>query len=645
MNSVLAFLGSVALVLLFAIGAKRLLGAYSISTIRTLVAAVIGYLGGFAVSAFMIRTQEADEGTARVTGLVLALVFTMMAIVAFEVISDYRLKRRRTSPRLSVPNPAQWVRSRTQMARRTAQISGIIARNGLGRGVDVDPGMSRSREQGRRLAAALDEAGGIYVKLGQILSTRSDLIGHEIADELSTLQQDSAPAPRSEVEPALAAALGTPIDEAFRTFDWNPLGSASLAQVYRATLPDGTDVVVKVQRPGIEDVVERDLAIISDVSSYLELRTEWGELFNLADVADEFATTVRRELDYEREARATREMATSFAGHDLLRIPAVYPELSSATVLVQEFVDGPTLGRTGVVGGDRGRALADQLFDAQVRAMIGGDRFHADAHPGNLILCDDGRMGLIDFGLSSRLDTFERSALSDVLTAIALNDPAMLREAAMTIGEPRREIDPARLERACAKLMTEHLSVDGQPSAEMLNDFLDVVYQYGLALSPNITALFRALVTLQGSLEQLSPDYPLISQAEQLATSEMHQRLTPETLAHEAKLEAIRLAPILRKAPLHLDRIAGQLERGTLTVRVSALSHAQDVRVLSRLANRFVLALIGIGLGIVSAQLFTVESNVLVLRHLNLFDILGFIGLFTGATLIMRVALEVFREQ
>ena len=644
MSTFFALLGSLLLVVLFAVVAKRLLGAYNMPPLRTFGAALVGYGLGFLVFLFMTRVEDVDNGTANLTALILSLVFTMMAIVTFEVLSDYRLRRRSRSPNLGVPNPAQWTRDQIDSARRTAEITSIAARHGFGKGVDPSQAEGGS-DVGRRLAAALDEAGGIYVKLGQILSTRSDVLGPEIAGELATLQQDSAPASREEIEPHLIESLGADLDTVFIEFDWEPIGSASLAQVYRARLVDGTDVVVKVQRPNIDQEVERDLRIIAQVSGYLDVRTEWGEMFNLAELADEFADTVRKELDYEREATTTAEVQQAFSAYPALRVPAVYTEISSPKVLVQEFIEGPTLGRAGVVGGEQGRMLADQLFDAQVAAMINGDRFHADPHPGNLILCEDDQLGLIDFGLSTRLDAFERAGLNDVLSAIALYDPSLLSEAAFTIGEPRREVDGAKLERACARIMTEHLDPSGQPTAEMLNDFLDIVYRFGLALPPNITALFRALVTLQGSLEQLSPNYPLIERAQKLASEQMQTTITPDTLALEAKNEVIRLAPLLRRAPVHMDRIAGQLERGKLGVRVSLLSGEQDVRVISTLVNRFVLAFIGIGLGVVSVMLFSVETDVFVVRHIDMFDILGFIGLFTGATLIMRVALDVFREQ
>ena len=362
-------------------------------------------------------------------------------------------------------------------------------------------------------------------------------------------------------------------------------------------------------------------------------------------VAEEFAAQLRDEMDYRVEARNTSEAAQNLDPNGTIAIPSIFDEFTSESLLVQERIDGETLGRRGVIGGDRGRTLADDLFDFEVGAMLSGGRFHADPHPGNVIIRTDGSLALIDFGSAGRLDAYERAAVTDILTALALNDPSLLREAALRVGMEGEEVDPARLDRAFSRLMADHLGPGAQPTAELLADFLVIVNEFGLRLPTSVSEMLRALATLQGSLERLSPNYPIIDAAQSVALEHMEAELTPENLGEELKREVIRVAPLLRRAPLQLDRIAGQIEQGRLSVRVSLFSNEADVRVVSRLVNRAVLAFIGAALGVVSAMLFQIDGGPSLTDNVGLFDLLAFIGLFSGAILIMRVVLEALRER
>jgi len=294
---------------------------------------------------------------------------------------------------------------------------------------------------------------------------------------------------------------------------------------------------------------------------------------------------------------------------DVIVVPAVFEELSGESVLVLGLIEGEPLGRTGVVGGDRGRRLVDELFQSEVGAILGGHRFHADPHPGNVILMPDGRIGLIDFGSAGRLDAFERSAITGILAALALNEPTMLRAAALQVGMGAADVDPAQLDRAFARLMADRLGPGAEPSAELLEDFLRIAHRFELQMPPSVTEMVRALATVQASLELLSPGYPIIDAARAIGKEEFDQALRPENLQEELKREAIRLAPVLRRAPHHLDRIAGQIEQGNLAVRVSLFSHAEDLRAVSRLANRAVLAFIGAVLALLAVLLFQIEGG------------------------------------
>jgi ubiquinone biosynthesis protein len=424
-----------------------------------------------------------------------------------------------------------------------------------------------------------------------------------------------------------------------------PVGAGSIGQVYRARLVSGEPFIVKVRRPDIDTIIERDLGMALDLVALVDEHSEQAQSLGVAGIADQFAAQLRAEMDYQVEARNTIEAAAALSNQDVIVVPTVFEDLSSDSVLVLEAIEGEILGRHGIVGGDAGRRFADALFRAEVDAMLTGERFNADPHPGNIILIPAGGLGLIDFGSAGRLDAFERSAVTDILTALALNDPTMLRAAALQVGMETAEVDPAQLDRAFARLMADHLGPGAEPTAELLQDFLEIANQFGLRMPPSVSEMLRALATLQGSLEMLSPGYPLIDAAKTVGMDQMKAELEPENLVEELKRETIRLAPMLRRAPHHLDRIAGQIEQGRLTVRVNMFSNEDDVRFLTRLVNRAVLAFIGAALGVVSAMLFALGTGPLITNNITLFDLLGFIGMFAGAVLIMRVVLEILNER
>ena len=631
--------------ILFAWTARRLLGVTKLSMTKTVIAA----LGGLLVADILARvllSKDMSTDQAVLIGMVIGLISTMIIIITFEALTNPS----RSPVRSDTSNPLVFVQQKVTGVRRSTEIARIANRHGLASGFGLAMGRTMSPEEateyGIRLREALQDAGGIFVKLGQLLATRADMIPQETADELALLNQDVEPAPRSEVEPELAAAFDRDVNEVFSEFDWSPIGAGSLGQVYRATLATGEKVVVKVRRPNIEDAVNRDLRIAVDLASFAEKQSSEAAQLGVMGLAEQFSRQLREEMDYRIEARNTIECGVSLARKGHIATPTVFEDLSGETVLVISLLPGETLGRNGIVGGDHGRELADTLFRAEVNAMLAGDRFHADPHPGNVMVMPDGDLGLIDFGSADRLDAFERAAVTEILTGLALNDPTMLRSAALSMGMgDSGDVDPSQLDRAFARLMVEHLGPGAQPTAALLQDFLGITNEFGMVMPMAVTRMLRALATLQGSVEMLSPNYPMIDAAQHVAKDEMRDALRPENLADDLKREVIHLAPILRRAPHHLDRIAGQIEQGNLAFRVRMFSDEDDIRFVSRLINRAILAFIGATLGVVSVMLIQLPNDYLLTDNVGLLQALGFVGLFAGSILIMRVVLEILRER
>jgi ubiquinone biosynthesis protein len=642
---------NLALLVAFAFLARALLNARQVSWVRLLVASAIGGGLGLIIAGVIfagpdqaLDLTDADYQLALEvlgTAALFQIPITMGVVVVFELLSARPSRKRRLRPL----NPVAALRRRLSITRRGAEVAAVSSRHGLGavagraRNTD-DPG-----ELARQVREAIEDLGGVYVKLGQLLATRPDLLPPEAIEELGRLHSSATPLTIETINSVLAAEIGE-TSAAFASFDAEPLGSASIAQAHSAVLMDGTPVVVKVQRPGLESDVERDLAILDWVARNAERRSSLARTYGARQLTEDFSAALRDELDFHNEARQVEGMAASVRDYPDIVVPRVFEQHSTARVLVMERLHGKPLADlppgTDV---ERGYELADALLQSQIRAMLRGERFHGDPHPGNVLLLADGRLGLIDFGMTGKLDAYGRAFVLELLAALKLEDPALMYEALITGGSVDAAGDRDQVERALAGFMAAHSGAD-MLSAAAMSDLLSLTAQLGIALPGDAAVMFRAMATLLGTLEALSPGFPVVDRVTDAAGGELQERVMPTSLAELLQREGASLVPIVKRLPRHLDRIATQVERGHVATRVSLFAERRDVAVLERMVNKLVLTALSLGLLAISVMLLGAEAGPEIeTRGFYLTELFGWVGLFAGTVLLLRVMLDALRPQ
>jgi ubiquinone biosynthesis protein len=639
---------SIPAILVIAWLASRLLGVRH-SWLRVILAGFAGWLGSVALSLALTQDQTQSVDFTRDV-YVFAIVLTMLALLGFELLGRPGALAGAQSGLSSIPRPWRALRLRLQRLMRYLQLTRIAARHGLGGylgfaqhahdGIEPEAGLAH------RVTHALEDCGGMFVKLGQVLSTRRDLLPPAFVAELSHLQDRVSPEDPARMRAFLEAELGRPQDEVFADFNWEPIAAASIGQAYRARLLGGEEVVVKVQRPGVAEAVQRDVGVLQQLAGTVEARTRWGAEYRVADFVAEFCDRLVEELDFRIEARNTIEIATNLGPATDLAIPRVHQELSSARVLILEWLDGVSARQVRHIdeqGLDR-QKIADALLRCSVQQMLLDGVFHADPHPGNVMVLRDGRVGLIDFGAVSRLDAMQQSSLREMMVALNRRDASGLRQGVLEVATLRQRFDDEQLERALARFMARRLGPGAAPNAAMFNDLLQLFFSFGITLPPEFGTFFRALVTLEGTLTTLAPGYLMIEATQKLAEQWARDRMAPASLREMAKDEALRLAPLLRRLPSHLDRIATIIERRDLTARVSLFSDAGDVRVVTQLVNRAILALLGGMTGLLAVLLLAMSGGPPFAGGTTLFHFFGYVTLFFSAVLIMRVVVAVLHD-
>ena len=504
--------------------------------------------------------------------------------------------------------------------------------------------MSPDLSRAARIRLTLEELGPTFIKFGQALSVRADLLPPDLIGELSKLQDQTSPLPPGAAEAAIEAELGRPVSQLFQTFDPTPMASASIAQVHRATLPDGSNVVVKVRRPGIGSVVDSDVEVLLQLARLVERHLSVLQIVEPVAVVEEFARSIRAELDLVREARSVDRCRSDFGDDPTVRFPRVYRELTTRGVLTLERLDGTKVSKLDEIGAGPyvKQLVARRGADAMLRQMLVHGFFHADPHPGNILVLDDQVIGFLDFGIVGRLDDRLRDQLAHVIRAIWTRDVAALASVTVEITRPRQDVDRQALERDLGILIESYGDVPiGELSArEVLTDVIRTANRHHLQMPAALMLLIKALVTIEGVGAQLDPSFRIVEHAAPLAEQMWRREYAPEAVGKRLVKGLRDTLSAISALPGHLDAVGRKARQGSLEVRFVHKNLDHFVQEMDRSSNRLAFALIIAALIVGSSFIIQLERGPLVLGY----PVLGLAGFLVAGVFGVGLAVAILRS-
>lgn len=440
-----------------------------------------------------------------------------------------------------------------------------------------------------RLRRTLEELGATYVKVGQFLSGRADLLPPEYVEELSKLLDSAPPVPVAEIRDLIEEELGSPVEELFAAFEDSPMASASIGQVHRATLHDGQPVVVKVQRPGIEREVEADLDLVLRQARFLERRSERMRDYNLVAITEELARSLREELDYRIEGRNAERLRMNLSGDPRLIVPYVYWDLTTRRVITLEFLDGiqfNELDRMREEGFDLPE-IAHVAVEAYLKQIFVDGFYHADPHPANLMVID-GRVAFLDFGNAGYLSPRQKELLGDMFLQILDEDVGGIARTVVRMGATRGRPSLEGMERDLQRLMGRYwgIALEEIPVGEMLAEIFTTAYRHRVYLPGDLALLARTIITLEGTGYALDADLMLVDAARPFAVRLVRERMSPIIAGRRAVRTLRQAADLAQAFPRRLDDLWDRLEEGELTFGIDVRRLEVVITRLNSMVNR-----------------------------------------------------------
>jgi ubiquinone biosynthesis protein len=499
----------------------------------------------------------------------------------------------------------------------------------------------RLHGRAEKFRIALEELGTSYIKLGQLLSTRPDLLPAAVVEELSRLQDRVEPKPFPEIERLIEEELGAPLGEIFDRFETEPVASASIAQVYRARLKPGVsalagEVAVKVVKPGVPELVEVDMEILREVAERLS-RSALGRRYDFKGLASQLETTLTAEIDLRQEAANGRRLRDSLAEFSRLRIPAFADELTRRRVLILEYVEGTKLGDWDSAEPE----LADQLWRAYLKQILVDGAFQCDPHPGNFLIDGAGRLVLLDYGMIAFISRENQLRLMALLITLVERDGDRAARVCLEMGIPGREFSEGRFRSAVGLLVARHVGVTMKdlPFGVIVRDLLVLCVRHDIQIPPELALLGKTLLNLEPMCRGLDPGLDPVRTMKNVAA-----RLVEEQVRRDLSLErlmslVLELRSFVYEIPLSVRRLVNQMANNELRIRME-IEKADEMQFAIRdVANRITLGLITAALILGSAFLLNVKGGLQVFGY-PLFSLVGFLlaaglGLYVVAQILM----------
>ena len=527
--------------------------------------------------------------------------------------------------------------------RRYGAIAALLLKYGrsdmvfnAGIGMDEpDPAVPADEAGAADLANDLEALGPTFVKVGQLLSTRADLLPPETLRSLSRLQDDVAPFPFEDVDRIVSDELGVRLSKGFSRFDSEPIAAASLGQVHRAALRDGREVAVKIQRPGIREQVLRDMATMEEVAGFLDSHTETGRRIGLSRMVEELRRSLLLELDYRLEAQNMVAIGRNLARFPRIVVPQPVQGYSTSRILTMDYISGQKITAASplVLAEAGARELAEELFRAYLHQVILDGLFHADPHPGNVLLTDDKRIGLIDLGMVSRLSSDRQEEILQFLLAVADDRTEQAADLALRMGERLEGFDETAFRQRVIEVLVRSRDsrIGEMPAGRLMLAVAHAAVAAGLRLPNELTLLGKTLLNLDEVGRTLSPDFDVEASirrnAEELMMERMRRSITPSA-GFAALLDAKNFA---ERLPGRINRILDSLANQELKVKVELIDEGSVLEGLQKVANRITLGLILAAMIVGAAMLMRVETSFRIMGYPGL-AMLFFLGAAFGAS-------------
>ncbi|HET9999506.1 MAG TPA: AarF/UbiB family protein [Ktedonobacteraceae bacterium] len=455
-------------------------------------------------------------------------------------------------------------------------------------------------DHAEELAKALEELGPCFIKLGQLLSTRPDLLPPDYIAALARLQNTITPVPCDKISAIIESELGAPIDQLFTSFDATPLATASMAQVHRATLSNGDEVAVKVQRPGVRQRIEIDIEILHEIARFATKYTSFGRRYGIFQIVRELERSLSQEMDFRLEADSTRIIGKQIADFQRLVTPRVYDDYTTRRVLTLSFIHGRHLAQVSRAELDEldSRAIAKELLSAYLKQIVIDGVFHCDPHPGNIFLTDDGRLALMDFGMVGRFDADQKDRIILLLLAFSERLGERVADTYLEMIEIPADVDRRSFTQDVCGLVSRYHDMSGGRMAigTALLDLTRLAQSHNTPIPTAMTLLGKAMLNLDGTIRVLSPALDPVQLIRDYMVTVMEKRVIGQLSPGRVFAWVLDVKHLIEKTPRRTEMIIDKLANDQITVRLEVEHFDQAVKSINKAANRLSLSIIAASL-------------------------------------------------